>query len=32
MNNIGCTYMDLGRFGVALDCFKTLLLNSVTVP
>jgi DNA-binding SARP family transcriptional activator len=28
MNNIGCTYMDLGRFGPALNCFKQVLATS----
>jgi tetratricopeptide (TPR) repeat protein len=28
MNNIGCTYMDLGRFSLALDCFKRVLATS----
>jgi tetratricopeptide (TPR) repeat protein len=28
MNNIGCTYMDLGKFGHALDCFKQVLATS----
>jgi tetratricopeptide (TPR) repeat protein len=28
MNNIGCTYVDMGEFGLALDCFKQVLATS----
>ena len=28
MNNIGCTYLDMGKFDLALDCFQQVLATS----
>ncbi len=28
MNNIGCTYLDMGKFDLALDCFQQVLATA----